>query len=144
MPPGDVLQLDENGRVAIEARNREEGSALRGEYDLLLAKIRHANREDRSFRQGGIAEPLDVCLAGRPLSHARLNADIAAGFVDACWHVGREHGLAPGPGWPRPGTGPVEQLVDGHIPFPCARHQAPSPPHPPKTVAAPAAESDER
>jgi hypothetical protein len=69
MPAGDVLQLDENGRVAIEARNREEGSALRGEYDLLLAKIRHANREDRSFRQGGIAEPLDVCLAGRPLSH---------------------------------------------------------------------------
>jgi hypothetical protein len=28
--------------------------------------------------------------------------------------------------------------------FPCARHPAPSPPHPSKTVAAPAAESDER
>jgi hypothetical protein len=49
-------------RALPRAGTRE--SALRGEYDLLLAKIRHANREDRSFRQGGIAEPLDVCLVG--------------------------------------------------------------------------------
>jgi len=128
--------------IPIEARNREEGSALRGEYGLLLAKIRHANREDLSFRRGGIAGPLDVGLAGRPLSHARLNAGIAAGFVDACWHVDRERGSAPGPGWPRPGTGPVEQFVDGHIPFPCACRQALSPPHPSNTVAAPATEGE--
>jgi hypothetical protein len=67
---------------------------------------------------------MSALLGGRSPT-ARLDADIAAGFVDACWHVGRERGSAPGPGWPRPGTGPVEQLVDGHIPFPCARHQAP-------------------
>jgi hypothetical protein len=67
--PGDVLQLDENGRVAIEVRNREEGSGLPTQHGLLLAKIRHANREDRS---GGAPSPnrlMSALLNGR--SHAK-------------------------------------------------------------------------
>jgi hypothetical protein len=53
-------------------RNREEGSGLRGEHGLLLAKIRHANRQDRPVRRGGTAEPPDVCLAERPLPREAL------------------------------------------------------------------------
>jgi hypothetical protein len=73
--PGDVLKLDENGGVAIKVRNREEGSGLRGEHDILLAQAGHPNREDRPFRRGGTAEPLDVCLAEGLLPRETLPGD---------------------------------------------------------------------
>ena len=50
--------------------------------------IRHPNREDRSFRREASPNRLmSALLNGR--SHARLNADVAAGFVDACRHMDR-------------------------------------------------------
>jgi hypothetical protein len=72
---GDVLQLDEDRCVAVKVRNREESPWLRGEHGLLLAKIRHANRENRSLRRDGLAEPLDVCLAERPFPREALPGD---------------------------------------------------------------------
>ena len=122
--PGDVLQLDENGRVAIEVRNREEGSGLRGERGLVLAKIRHPNREDRSFRREASPNRLmSALLNGR--SHARLNADIAAGFVDGAGTWTGSAAQRQGPAGRAQGLGRAEQLVDGRIPFPGARYQAP-------------------
>src|SRR5512132_2246196 len=72
---GDRLQLDQNSRVPVEMRNREEGLGLRGEHGLLLAEVFNSNREDRSIWRAGIAEPPDVCLAEWPFPREGLAAN---------------------------------------------------------------------
>jgi hypothetical protein len=66
-PLGDVLQLDENGRVAIEVRNREAGSGLRGEHRSFSP--RSATRTARIGPSSGAASPnrlISVPLVASP------------------------------------------------------------------------------
>src|SRR5205807_9710618 len=71
----DGLQLDEDGRVAVEVRDREERLRIRGEDRFLLAEVFNADCEDGPGRRRGIAEASDVCLAERPLPRERLPGD---------------------------------------------------------------------
>src|SRR5215831_2997501 len=63
---GDLPQLDEDGGIPVEMRNREEGSRIRGEHRLLLAEVLDADGQDRPIRRGLVAEPPEIRLAERP------------------------------------------------------------------------------
>ena len=73
--PRHRLQLDEDGWVIVEVRNREEGFRIGGEDGLLLGEVLYSDSQDWCGRRSGIAESSDVCLAEWPLPRERLPSD---------------------------------------------------------------------
>jgi hypothetical protein len=77
------LQLDEDGRVAVEVRDREERLGIGGENRFLLAEVVDPDREDRAVGRGLVPEPLDVGLAERPFPREALLADEPRAIAEA-------------------------------------------------------------
>jgi len=75
-PGGDLRQLDQHGRVAVEVRDGEERVRVGREHRLLLAEVLDLDGEDRAVRRCLLAEPADVRLAERPVPGEGLAADI--------------------------------------------------------------------
>jgi hypothetical protein len=81
----DFRQLDEDGGISVEVRDREEGARIRGEHRLFLAEILDANGQDGAVGRALVPEPPDVRLAERPFPGEGLTADepgpVAVPFV---------------------------------------------------------------
>src|SRR5215471_5760423 len=73
---GDLPQLDEDGGIPVEMRNREEGSRIRGEHRLLLAEVLDADGQDGTSRRGLVAEPPEIRLAERPFPRECLTSGV--------------------------------------------------------------------
>src|SRR5260370_7795976 len=73
--PGDLPQLDKNGGIPVEVRNREESTRMRGEHSLFLAEILDADSQDGPLRRGLVAEPPAIPLPQRPFPSKPLPAD---------------------------------------------------------------------
>jgi hypothetical protein len=72
----DLPQLDEDGAIPIEVRDREKGVVrVRGEDGFLVVQVRSAHGEDRSLGRGLLAEPLQVGLAERAFPRERFASD---------------------------------------------------------------------
>ena len=69
------VQLDQEGVVAVEVRDGEEGVGVGGHDRLLLPEVGGADGQDRAVRRRLVAETLDVGLAERALPGERLPAD---------------------------------------------------------------------
>jgi hypothetical protein len=71
----DFRQLDEDGGISVEVRDREEDVRIGGEHRLFLAEILDANGQHGAVGRGLVAEPPDVRLAERPVPGEGLTAD---------------------------------------------------------------------
>ena len=71
----NLAELDQDRRVAVEVRDREDPLGARGEHGFLLDQILNADGEDRLPGWRLIPEPLEVGLRVRSLPRERLPRD---------------------------------------------------------------------
>src|SRR6476661_1831053 len=68
----DLVELDQDGGVAVEMRDGEERPPARGEHGLLLGQVGHPNGEDGSGRWRLVAEAAQIGLAEGAVPRERL------------------------------------------------------------------------
>ena len=71
----NFVELDENRRIAREVGHVEERFGAGRQDGLLLAHVLDPHGQDRALRRRLVAEPLEICLAERPLPGEALARD---------------------------------------------------------------------
>src|SRR3954467_5761893 len=79
----DQLELDQDGREAVEVGNREDGPGVLCQDRFLVGKARSTDCQDRPDWRSLVAEALDVGLAERALPSERLLADEPGAMPEA-------------------------------------------------------------